>query len=84
MNDGRGPLDRGPDTLARRQVTPHELDAVVVLVAPAAEHSEPGVTGSQPREDEAPERAGTAGDESAFIVWRRSVHIGSAAAVSSR
>ena len=74
MNDDRGPLDRGLDPFASRQVTPQELDAVLVLVALPAEHPEFEVAAPKARYNEAPERARTAGDENAIVVGRSSVH----------
>ncbi len=66
VHDDLGALDRGFDTLARGQVTGHELDPLPALAAAPAEHPDvaPGIP--QSRDDMPSQAASAAGDQE---VW---------------
>jgi hypothetical protein len=64
VHDDLGPLHRGFDALAGGQITCHELDALAGLMAMPAEHSYLAAAGvAQPRDDEAAQGPGAAGDQ---------------------
>ena len=63
VHDDLGPLHCGFDPFARGQVTGHELDAVLGLVAAPAEHPYLAAGLPQAPDDEAPECARAAGDQ---------------------
>ena len=62
VHDGPGPVHRGFDSVAGVQVAGYELDAVGTFMV-AAEHPYVTTGVSQPRDDEASERTGAAGDQ---------------------
>src|SRR5215207_636266 len=63
VHDDLGTVDRGLDPLAGGQVAGHEVGALAGFATAPGEHPHRAAGGLQPRDYEAPERAGTAGDQ---------------------